>query len=252
MNIVIIEDENITAKDLAATIAKAEPSAQILATLSSVKESLAWFNENNQYPDLIFSDIQLGDGLSFDIFNQLQQVPPVIFCTAYDQYTLKAFESSGIHYLLKPFDKKMVADALGKFHSLRNQMKGAEPNMEKLYAMLSKERKPLSILVFHRDRILSVSLDKIALFYIEEQIIWMLLFDGTKYAVDKTMESIEEICSDSFFRTNRQYLVNRKAIIEAYKYFNRQLALRLTIEPPNKVTVSRYRVSEFLEWLTYR
>src|SRR5215471_15935052 len=120
MKVVIIEDEQHTARDLAVCIKKAEPEADIMATLSSIKEARAFFGEGHD-PDLIFSDIQLGDGLSFKLFDTIETSAPVIFCTAYDEYALQAFRAAGIDYILKPFTAKTIAASLEKYRDLKEK-----------------------------------------------------------------------------------------------------------------------------------
>ena len=115
MKIVIIEDEKLTADDLADTILKVSPGVQIVARLSSVKDAIIWFRKNKQ-PDLIFSDIQLGDGLCFEIFRKQSVTTPVIFCTAFDEYALAAFKANGIDYILKPYDEQTIASALTRYN----------------------------------------------------------------------------------------------------------------------------------------
>src|SRR5713226_2020839 len=124
MKVVIIEDEPLTAKDLAACIAAAEPAVEIVAILSSVQEAIGYFTAHAA-PDIIFSDIQLGDGLSFRIFEKVGATVPVIFCTAYDEYALDAFRAAGIDYILKPFTRKSIAGALGKYKAFRSRWTAA-------------------------------------------------------------------------------------------------------------------------------
>ncbi|MBU1718695.1 MAG: response regulator, partial [Bacteroidetes bacterium] len=128
MKIVIIEDEKPAAGDLAETIISLAPDAQIVAVLHSVKEAISWFQKNEQ-PDLIFSDIQLGDGLSFEIFKTISINSPVVFCTAYDEYALQAFHANGIEYILKPYDKSTVEAALNKYNNLKIKFSGNTANL---------------------------------------------------------------------------------------------------------------------------
>src|SRR5699024_12622933 len=123
MDIVIIEDEPLTAEDLADTISKVDDRSQVVACLESIKESVDYFN-NNDSPDLIFSDIQLSDGLCFELFSQLDITIPVIFCTAYNEYAIQAFKANGIDYIVKPFTAEMVSEALGRYHNLKHTLSG--------------------------------------------------------------------------------------------------------------------------------
>ncbi len=178
MTIVIIEDEKLTADDLAETIVKADPKAQILASLSSVKEAIAWFRDNEK-PDLIFSDIQLGDGLSFEIFKSISSTIPVIFCTAYDEYALNAFKVNGIDYILKPFTLATIVDALAKYNELKNNFSRKILQYEQILQLFEdkKKQKKGSVLVYYKDKILPVRTDDIALFYIENEITYLITFD---------------------------------------------------------------------------
>ncbi|HEY4337449.1 MAG TPA: LytTR family DNA-binding domain-containing protein [Puia sp.] len=234
MNIVIIEDEPLTAKDLAACILAAEPGVEIVASLASVGEANAWFRRN-EMPDLIFSDIQLGDGKSFAVFEKLMQLVPVIFCTAHDDYALEAFRAAGIDYILKPFTEKTVGAAIAKFKALKGAKAAASPVG--------------SILVYYKDRILPIKLGEIALFYLEKELVRLVGFDGKVYLVNKSLEELEGLAGAGFYRVNRQFLVGRAAIKEVSQYFGRKLLLNMNIPFEEKITVGRLKVPAFLDWL---
>jgi len=235
MNIVIIEDEPLTARDLAACIRTAEPGAEIVASLASVGEANAWFRRN-EMPDLIFSDIQLGDGKSFSVFEKLMRTVPVIFCTAYDEYALEAFKAAGIDYILKPFTEKSVGAAMEKYRVLKG-------------ATAAPKVAAGAILVYYKEKILPVKLGDIALFYLEKEVVRLVGFDGKMYVVNKSLEDLEGLAGAGFYRVNRQYLVSRVAIKEASQYFGRKLLLNLTIPFEDKITVGRLKVPAFLDWL---
>jgi two-component system response regulator LytT len=253
MQIVIIEDEKLTATDLAETILRVAPKAQIVAILPSVSSAIEWFQQN-EHPDLIFSDIQLGDGLSFEIFKTISTNTPVIFCTAFDEYALRAFEANGIDYILKPFDQLNIEMSLQKYHKLKNKFSGNTANIEQLIQWMAQQKRPSqgSVLVYKQDKILPVRFDDIALFYIENEITHLVTFDQKKYTINKTIENIEEIASNDFFRVNRQFLVHRRAIKEASHYFARKLSLTLCIPFQETITVSKNKVADFLNWLSSR
>lgn len=236
MTIVIIEDEPLTAKDLASCIRAAEPAAEILASLASVGEANAWF-KRNEAPDVIFSDIQLGDGNSFAVFDRLMRMVPVIFCTAYDEYALEAFGAAGIDYILKPFTEKTVKAALEKFKALRGVMG------------VKGERGVGAILVHYKEKILPVKLEHIALFRLEKEMVRLIGFDGRVYAVSKSLEELEGLGGAGFFRVNRQFLVNRTAIKDVSQYFGRKLLVNLHLPCEEKITVGRLKVPAFLAWL---
>lgn len=270
MKIIIIEDEHITAEDLEATILKVNSKAQIIQILGSVKEALNYFRDNQNHIDLIFSDIQLGDGSSFEIFENIEIKCPIIFCTAYDQYALKAFEMNGIHYLLKPFDTESVKIALEKYETLKENLSGSVKavsmasqesdsitNLKTVIELLQKEEllkkgeAPKSILVYHKDKILPIRLEDVALFHIESNTTKLITFRNNSYQVNKPMEELESICSNSFFRVNRQFLINRDAIIDTAQYFKRKLVVNLNVNVPEKVIVSKAKAPTFLNWLLY-
>lgn len=252
MKIVIIEDEELTAHDLADTISKSEPGCEVIAILYSVKEAIAYFG-NKEEPDLIFSDIQLGDGLSFEIFKETDITVPVIFCTAYDEYALQAFKANGIDYVLKPFTKKTISVALRRYKDLKHNLSKNATDY-KLITDLLQRRQPseASVLVYYKEKILPVNFSDIALFYIDKDIMHLVTFSLKAYSITKTMEEIEKIAGNNFFRVNRQYLIQRKAIKEASQYFHRKLLINLNIQyaPKEPITVSKLRVADFLNWLS--
>ncbi|WP_321424618.1 LytTR family DNA-binding domain-containing protein [uncultured Bacteroides sp.] len=250
MNIIIIEDERITADELAGTINNLEPDAKIVAILSSVKTAIAYF-QKNESPDLIFSDVQLGDGLSFEIFKAMKISAPVIFCTAYDEYALNAFKTNGIDYILKPSTSQTIADALAKYRSLRETFGGKIQRYDSILDALIKREssKYASILVYHKEKILPVKMDEIALFYIDNEVTYLLTFASQKYVAGKTLEELEQLSGSNFFRINRQYLVNRKAVIDASRYFLRKLSVNLSIPYKEKILVSKEKTPQFLNWL---
>lgn len=253
MKIAIIEDEKLTADDLAETILKVEPNAQIVASLSSVKEAVKYF-QKNENPDLVFSDIQLGDGLSFEIFKTVKLSTPVIFCTAYDEYALSAFKANGIDYILKPFTKKIITNALDKFKELRNNLSRTVINYETISELFGNRnnKQDTSVLVYIKDKIVPVKTNDIALFYIQNEITHFLTFSQKIHTVNKTLDELEITTGNHFYRANRQYLINRKAIKDASQYFHRKLLVNLSIpftanEP---ITVSKVKATEFLNWLS--
>ena len=249
MRILIIEDEQHTANDLASTLEKVEPGVEIAAILKSVKESVAWFEQKPKKIDLIFSDIQLGDGLSFEIFRQVEVHTPVIFCTAYDEYALNAFKVNSIHYMLKPFSSKSVAEAMTKYRDLRSTMSLDLPSYQAIISMLNERKRTSSVLVYQADRIVPVKFDEIALFFIKNETLNILTFDRKEYQINKSLEEMERLSSGDFFRANRQFLVNRKAIRDSSQYFSRKLIVNLIIPFEEKITISKTRVTEYLEWL---
>lgn len=251
MKIVIIEDEPHTADDLAETILKVEAKAQIMASLRSVKEAISYFQKTER-PDLIFCDIQLGDGLSFEIFNKIPVNSPVIFCTAYDEHALKAFKANGIDYILKPFTKKTIQESLKKYGDLRDSFVNNAPSYKTILELLEGKRnqKQVSVLVYHKDNIIPVKVEDVALFYIEYEVTHIITFDQKLYSINKTLEELEKITGNNFYKTNRQFLVNRKAIANASHYFSRKLSVSLIIPFKSQIIVSKEKSKDFLTWLS--
>lgn len=252
MKIVIIEDELLVAEDLVSNLKQINPDIEIVSILSSVKQAVAYFTENPQ-PDLIFSDIQLGDGLSFDIAKVISFEVPVIFCTAFDEYALDAFRANGIEYILKPFSIEFLEKALLKFKNMQKIMAGSIAlKYEAAMATLEAKNKNSSntIMVKYRDRLLPFTLDKIALFCLDNEITYMHAYSGRTYAMTESLEELEHKTGLSFFRMNRQFLVNRNAIIDATDYFPRKLKINLSFPLDKDIIVSREKRSKLLTWLT--
>lgn len=253
MKIVIIEDEKLTAKELENVILELLPTANIQAVLHSVSQSEMYF-KNNSFPDLILSDIQLGDGLSFEIFENITINVPIIFCTAYDEFMLNAFKNNGIDYLLKPFTKDSVKIALDKYHNLSEVFSNKNQAVDEIRQALKmiKPTKSSNILVYYKDTIIPLKIDDIAVFYIQEQATYLKSFNDETYFIDKTLSQIEEICGENFFRANRQFLINRKAVKNVSHHLSRKFSVRLSIpfEYESQITVSKNKLKEFLEWLS--
>lgn len=252
MKIVIIEDEELTATDLAETIQKVEPGVQIISIIKSVSEAIEFFKNTTNIPDLVFSDIQLGDGLSFEIFNKIECSFPVIFCTAYDEYAINAFRANGIDYIMKPFSEKTISVAFAKYRVLKKTFSKNDMQFDNILKLfeIQKNQQQGSVLIYHKDKIFPVKLDNIAIFYIENETTYLITCDNTKHCISKTLEELEKITSTSFYRVNRQNLINRKAIREASQYFARRLSINLTIPFTEKILVRKEKITDFLNWLS--
>lgn len=250
MKIVIIEDEKLTAEDLADMICREEAETEVVAWLKSVRESVAYFN-SHKAPDLIFCDIHLSDGLSFEIFKQLDLPVPVIFCTAYDEYAMNAFRTNGIDYILKPFSQVSIAQALHKYHKLRQNFSAQADAYHSVFDLFISRtsQKTSSILINYKDKIIPVKTDHIAAFYIEFEETRLLTFEHKIYTVNKSLEELDKLSGAGFFRINRQFLVNRKAIKDASHSFSRKLVVNLNVPFELPITVSKERIPIFLDWL---
>lgn len=249
MRILIIEDEKLTARDLAHAIRAIEPDADILPFLHSVEDALFFF-EQERAIDLIFSDIELGDGRCFEILERINQPIPVIFCTAYEEYTLQTFRYLGIDYILKPFHKDDIAKALSKYKMLEQNFVRSTKKYAEMMTNWTKEKNiSHTILIHQADKIFTLSQQDIAFFVIESQQVLVYTFGQKRYPVQETLEVLEQKFGD-FFRVNRQFLLNRRAVKEASQYFHRKLLVHLHVAGPEPVIVSRLKVNDFLEWLT--
>lgn len=251
MKIAIIEDEKRTAKDLARTIEAVDPQADIVVMLQSVEEALDYFSKPVEL-DLIFSDIQLGDGLSFDIFEQTKLNIPIIYCTAFNHYALEAFKTLGIDYLVKPFSKSTVGLALEKFKTIQNAFRPPQESFTDLMSALKKQLQPAqkpSVIIHQKDKIIPLSIEKIALFFIENEMVYAHTFTGERHPVSHKLNDLEVKYSPAFFRANRQFLIHRKAVKDASHYFNRKVLVHLTIPFEEQILVGKVKVSAFLEWL---
>ena len=252
MRVVVIEDERWTAEDLVADLKRLKPGIEVVAVLGSVREAVSWFGKGLGY-DLIFSDVELGDGKCFEVFEQVEVRAPIIFCTAYDSYALKAFQTNGIGYVLKPYSEERLREALEKYAHLRGDVaavlkvlqeagvKGAEAGGTKGAVK--------RILVHHKDKIIPVRVEDIALFYLRHEVTMLLDLKGQHYALSQSLGEVEAMVGDGFFRASRQHLVGRGAVKDASPYFGRKLLLGLTVGFEEQVTVSKEKVGGFLEWL---
>lgn len=252
MNIVIIEDERVVAEDLALSIKQLIDEPVSIVQLHSVKEAIAWFKAAPE-PDLIFSDIQLGDGLSFEIFVAQPVSAPVIFCTAYDEYALDAFKANGIDYILKPFTTETLERSLERYSQLKKIFSTDHtPQYNALLQLLEGRgaQKATSILVYYQDKIIPIKVEDIALFYLENDLTHLLTFSGKIYYPNKNLDELEKLSGNYFFRANRQFLVCRKAIVDVSSFFSRKLCVNLVVRFNEKVIVSKAKTPQFLEWLS--
>lgn len=252
MKIVIIEDELLTAQDITGILMQLPDSIEVKRILQSVSEAIQYFEQNEQ-PDLIFCDIQLGDGHSFDIFKSVPIETPVIFCTAYDEYALEAFRNNGIDYILKPFSRITINNAIEKYKKLRSQLSGNRIDFEAVLATIregyNNYQKSSSILINWKDKIIPVKINDIALFNIEYKTTQLVTFDNQKYFINQTLDELSEVCGPGFYRANRQYLINKASVTEALQYFARKLVLKLKIDGKYEIIISKNKVPDFLRWL---
>ncbi len=251
MKILIVEDEPLAAAQLAANIAVLKPGAQILAVCDTVRSAVNWL-QNNPAPDLSFFDIQLGDGLSFEIFEQVEFKQPVIFITAFNQYAIQAFKVNSIDYLLKPIDKTDLERALTKFENLTQpKISGITPlALEDIISSLKIKTYKERFLVKVGTHIRVAETLGILYFYSFQKGTYIKLNDGKDYLLDQTLEQIElQVDPSVFFRINRKYLVSLKSITDVISYSNSRLKLKILYPVDDDFLVAREKVNQFKSWL---
>ncbi len=259
MNILIIEDEILAAKRLSEVLAKIDDTINIVGVVDSIEQGVEWLTEN-QLPELIFSDIELADGVSFEIFRQVKVECPIVFCTAYNQYTMEAFEINAISYILKPISREQVVKALEKFHSMREiftpQKDVAEYNAQiegllKLIDGGGSSRQYKSTLMMNAgEKIIPIAVNDIAYIYSTSSGLQITTTLGKEYSYNSTLDELELLLDgNKFFRASRQFIIPRWSILSIERYFNRTLIVKLKYKTPEAVNISRLKAKTFLEWL---
>ncbi len=250
MRVLIIEDEPQAAARLTSLVQELQPSWSIVATLDSVKRSVAWLKQNAC--DLILMDIQLADGLSFEVFDQVEVKTPVIFTTAYNEYALKAFKVNSIDYLLKPIDKDELVMALKKYSSLTGKLPVQDKMIESIglaMQMLTKKYKERFVIKVG-EHLKSIEVGEILFFFSLEKTTFAQTADGRKHILDFTLDQLDGLLDlDRFFRINRKYMVSVHAIKDMITYTNSRLKLILKTSDDEDVIVARERVQDFKNWL---
>lgn len=251
MDILIIEDEQLAAERLEDMLLSVEPKNNVVAKLSSVKESAQWLRQNQAGIDLIFLDIQLSDGSAFSIFDQVKVTVPIIFTTAYDQYAIKAFDVNSIAYLLKPIRSQDLRESLEKYHSMETAF---NVNLEQFMASyLDKGQSYKSrFLVRIGDVYKKVDISEIAYFYAMEKSVFFRTGDGRTLPIEYSLDSLEEMLDPSvFFRINRAYLIHISSIekMEAWSRGRVKLWLEPKVKTGDDTIVSIGRSAEFKQWL---
>ena len=252
MNILIIEDEPHNSEILREIIFQIKPNAIVPESIEGVEQAIKYLsNQNITTPDLIFADIHLADGLSFEIFSQIKIKCPIIFCTAYDQYTLQAFKTNGIEYILKPIKEEDIKKAFAKYDTLKEFLMPENDIVNLLKQTFSqKENYRTTILVHYKENFIPIAVNNIVLFAVENEILYIHTFDNQRYPVFKTMSEIEPSVDPSmFFRINRQVLLNKNFIKEIHPYFNRKLIIKTNVSIKEQLIVSRLKVTEFMNWI---
>lgn len=252
MKVFIVEDEIYAVRRLEKMLLGQRPNAELLGFVDSVEDAVDWFSSHDS-PDLIFMDIQLADGQSFDIFKEIKITTPVIFTTAYDQYTMDAFRVSGIDYLLKPVEKGELKRALDKFEQLRGNKENVNQSdsiRQILQNMQREEEYKQRFLVKSGKQFVVAKTDEIAWFVAEDGLVFLMLQNGQRKVVDATIAQIDdELNPKKFFRINRKMIVSLDSIAKIDTWFNSRLKLTLNPASKEEVLVSRNRVAQFKKWL---
>lgn len=250
INIVIVEDEKPAARSLERKLEKLGYSTTM--KLTSVEEAVEWFG-SNQEPDLIFLDIQLSDGLSFEIFEQVSLKSSIIFTTAYDEYALRAFKLNSIDYLLKPIQEDELANAIQKFQNNRTAIFGFNEQLNLFKQFMTNSTQPeykerFSVRIGTQIKI--VSLKEIMCFFSENKATYIKTLEDRNYLIEMSLEEIEKIINPNFFfRINRKYIIEINTIKEIHSYSNSRLKISLINHENDDLIVSREKVNDFKNWI---
>jgi DNA-binding LytR/AlgR family response regulator len=248
MNCLIVEDEKVAAERLVGLIKKYDPSIDISEIVQSVKNAVLWLN-THQAPELIFMDIQLADGLSFEIYEQTIVKTPVIFTTAYDEYALKAFKVNSIDYLLKPVDLNELKNAIDKFKENNSPKEIPAQVFDSIMFSLTKKFKNKFVMNVG-EHIKVFTADDIQCFYSLEKYTFLQNNSGRDYAINYTLDQLEDLLDPAqFFRINRKFIVSFSAISDIISYSNSRLKVKLSSNESDDLIVSREKVQDFKKWL---
>jgi len=263
MNILIVEDEKLAVRKLTKLLEETAPEFVIKAVTPSIEATIEWLSENRirgeAEPDIIFLDIELADGQSFEIFNRIEIKSTVIFTTSYDEYALQAFKVNSIDYLLKPVQQEDLQRSIRKFYDLTGTQR--QPKIPKLPSNLENILKNLQLqqpatdyrkrfLVKQGARLLSVEISEIAYFYIEDSISFFRNHLNQKFVVDYRMDEMELFLDpERFFRINRGMIVTHQCVTQIQPYYNNRLALTLKPVFDKEAIVSRERTNDFKKWM---
>jgi DNA-binding LytR/AlgR family response regulator len=250
MQIVILEDEAKTASDLKETLIYIDRSIEIVKMIDSIEASVDYFQKNGM-PDILFADIQLADGLSFELFKTVTITCPVIFCTAFDEYAIEAFKTKGIAYILKPFDEESIRKSLDKVKQLEQHFMSQNSLLKNIGEVLLRQKAhKAAFLIAYQGKIIPVSTSDIACFYIVDEMVYLHTFANKKYMTDYSLDEIERMVDpNQYYRANRQFILHFNAIVEVEPFFARKLMVKVGVNVPNNIIISKAKASEFLDWM---
>lgn len=258
MTVLIVEDENLAAKRLVQMLQELSQPVEILSVTKSIADTVYWL-QHNEHPEIIFMDVELADGHSFEIFNQVSVRSLSVFTTSYDAYALKAFKLNSIDYLLKPVMKDELEGALNKYKNLQTCLqhpretigrKTIEQLLEEMQRQLHAKAYKRRFLVKTGNKLVSVDAGDIAFFYVEGRVVFLKTTTQKKYIVDYSLEELEDMLDpEAFFRINRSCIVARSSINQIEEYLGSRLALQTTPEYDKQPVVSREKVPTFKQWM---
>lgn len=249
MKVLIIEDEAPAFRRLQKVLEEIDPQIEILEVIDNVEDAVKWL-KNHTHPDLIFMDIQLSDGLSFEIFEQAKIAKPIVFTTAFDEYMLRAFKVNSIDYLLKPIKKEDLQQALIKYKELKSSFSDhADINALISQIRLDDKKYKTRFLVKQGERLISVLVEDIAFFYVHNGLVYLKTHAGRGYVVDFTLDELQQqLDPDKFFRANRQFIINYPSIKTVHKWYKGKLKLDTYLPTDEEITISAEKATEFKEW----
>lgn len=252
LDIIIIEDEQKAAADLAAQLMLLNPEIEVIAMLDSVAGSVNWL-QHNEMPDLVFMDIHLGDGNCFEIFRQVQLTCPVIFCTAYDEFALEAFRLNSIGYIVKPIDRERLADALQKYNLLRQHFVPSSLTSDTISRIVQQQPQyKTSFLIPFKNKMVPLPVSGIACIYVKQERSYIVTAEDEMF-VNKTLDQLQiELDPSSFYRVNRQYIVAFRYIKEIEQLSGRKIGIQLSIPYDELIVVSKDAASGFKAWMEER
>ncbi len=251
MKILIIEDEDPAAKRLVKMLKEMEPDVTVPENIVSVSSAIRWFKENEQ-PDLVFSDIQLSDGISFDIFKAVEVSCPIIFITAFDQYAIEAFKVNSIDYLLKPIKKEDLENALAKFKKLKAAPATPAIDINKLLQSFNPAGSDYKkrFVVRYGEHIKTINIEEVVYFYTEDKINFLATKEGRRFTIDFNLDALESMLDPKvFFRINRQYIIAIYSIGEMFAYSKSRVLIKLNPPAKHETIVSTERSADFKHWL---
>ena len=249
MNILIVEDEALAAQKLARFIQQYNASFNIVSVLDSIEDTVHYL-QNTSLPDLIFLDIHLADGNSFEIFKKIEVKTPIVFATAYDEYALSAFELNSVDYILKPIKQAQINRSLDKYFQLKESFQPQRLDYSQLAKMLQPQHYKARFMVKYQNKIISLNTAEVACFFAEDGVTCILTFDQEKFIIDYTLDDLEGMLNPSdFFRANRKYILAIQMITEVHPYFKGRLKVITTPPLADEVIISNQRANNFKAWL---